>query len=59
MIVGPFADAEFDGMPDEFETANGFDPNNPADADEDALLREGVSPCVACSGEACLHHRRG
>ena len=36
VIIGPFADAEFDGMTDEFEIANGFDPNNPADADEDA-----------------------
>ena len=29
-------DDDGDGMPDDFETANGFDPLNPADAAEDA-----------------------
>jgi len=36
VIIGPFADADFDGMPDEYEVANGFNPNNPDDANEDA-----------------------
>jgi hypothetical protein len=36
VIIGPFADADFDGMPDNYELSNGFDPNNPEDADEDA-----------------------
>jgi hypothetical protein len=33
--TGP-ADFDMDGMPDDWETANMFDPMNPADADEDA-----------------------
>ena len=28
----PYKDADNDGMPDEYETKNGLDPNNPADA---------------------------
>jgi hypothetical protein len=38
IFVGSSVDNDGDGVPDEWETANGFDPNNPADgaADPDA-----------------------
>ena len=35
VLIGPDADSDLDGMPDDFEIPNGLNPNNPADASQD------------------------